>query len=76
VPDAAIPVRFEISGAGELAAVGSGNPNQPESFQQSKRTTFEGRCLAIVYPIGNSGKAILRVGAEGLTPIRATIGIR
>jgi hypothetical protein len=70
VSDAAIPVRFEISGAGERGAVGSGNPNLPESFQQPKRTIFEGRCPAIVRPIGKSGKVILRAEAEGLTSAR------
>ena len=73
VPDAAIPVRFEISGAGELAAVGSGNPKLPESFQQPKRTTFEGRCLAIVRPIGKTGKVFLRAVADGLTPANTKI---
>ena len=68
VPDAAIHVRFDIRGSGELAAVGSGNPKLPESFQQPERTTFEGRCLAIVRPIGRSGKVILRAEAEGLLP--------
>lgn len=27
--DAALPVRFSVSGAGELAALGSGSPNKP-----------------------------------------------
>lgn len=76
VPDAAIPVRFEISGAGELAAVGSGNPKLPESFQQPQRTTFEGHCLAIVRPIGKSGKVVLRAEADGLTAATTTIRIR
>ena len=73
VPDAAIPVRFEISGAGGLAAVGSGNPKLPESFQQPKRTTFEGRCLVIVRPIGKSGKVVLNAEADGLTPANTKI---
>ena len=73
VPNAAIPVRFKITGAGELAAVGSGNPKLPESFQQPKRTTFEGRCLAIVRPIGKNGKAVLVAEADGLTPASAKI---
>jgi len=76
VPNAAIPVRFEISGAGELAAVGSGNPKLPESFQQPKRTTFEGRCLAIVRPMGSGGKVVLRAEADGLTSAAATIRLR
>jgi len=76
VPNAAIPVRFEISGAGQLAAVGSGNPNLPESFQQPKRTTFEGRCLAILRPIGKTGRITLRATADGLTPATTTVRTR
>ncbi len=76
VPDAAIPVRFEISGTGRLAAVGSGNPYLPESFQQPKRTTFEGRCLAILQPDGEPGKITIRAGADGLTPATAIVKTR
>lgn len=76
VPNAAIPVHFEISGAGQLAAVGSGNPNLPESFQQPKRTTFEGRCLAIVRPLGQVGEINLIVKAEGLKSATTTIYVR
>src|SRR5690606_10496594 len=43
VPNAAVPVRFAVSGVGELAAQGSGTPNQPASFRAPERTTFEGR---------------------------------
>lgn len=76
VPNAAISVRFTITGAGELAAVGSGNPLLPESFQQPRRTTFEGRCLAIVRPVGRSGKAVLHAEADGLAPADAKIFVR
>jgi beta-galactosidase len=76
VPNAEIPVRFKISGAGRLAGVGSGNPRLPESFQQPKRTTFEGRCLAIVRPVGETGKIIIRAEADGLTPSTAEVKTR
>jgi beta-galactosidase len=76
VPNAAVPVRFSVSGDAELAAVGSGNPNEPASFQAPKRTTFEGCCLVIVRPAGKSGKTILHAEADGLVPATATIRIR
>ena len=76
VPNAAIPVRFEISGAGELTAVGSGNPQLPESFQQPKRTTFDGRCLAIVRPFNETGKIKLKATADGLLPDAIVIRTR
>jgi beta-galactosidase len=74
VPAAALPVRFSVSGAGELAAVGSGNPNLPESFRSPLRTTFHGRCLAILRPSGNAGVIRLRAEADTLKP--AAISIR
>ena len=75
VPNAAIPVRFEIVGAGELAAVGSANPRLPESFRQPKRTTFEGRGLAIVRPKGQPGQITLRAEADGLAPAKAILHV-
>ena len=68
VPDAAIPVRFEISGEGELAAVGSRNPGDAASFRAPVRSTFHGRCLAILRPKGKPGTITLRAKAEGLAP--------
>ena len=74
VPNAAVPVRFTVSGAGELAAVGSGNPRLPESFRAPARTTFQGRCLAILRPKGAAGAIQLRAESEGLKA--AAISIR
>jgi beta-galactosidase len=74
VPTAALPVRFAVSGAGELAAVGSANPRKPESFQALTRTTFQGRCLAILRPKGSAGVIQLRAEADGLNS--ATVSIR
>jgi beta-galactosidase len=74
VPTAALPVRFAVSGAGELAAVGSANPRKPESFQAPARTTFQGRCLAILRPKGGAGVIQLRAEADGLNS--ATVSIR
>jgi beta-galactosidase len=73
VPDASVPVTFSITGAAELAAVGSANPKDVASFRQLHPKTFHGRCLAIVRPKGVAGEAIVRVQAEGLPP--ATIAV-
>jgi len=76
VPTADLPVKFTISGAGELAAAGSANPSEPASFHQSTATTFQGRCLAIVRPKGSAGKIILKATADGLAPGRVVINTR
>jgi len=74
VPTAAIPVRFTISGAGELAATGSSAPNDDSSFHAPLRKTYQGRALAILRPMGDAGKITLKAEADGLKP--ATIVIR
>jgi beta-galactosidase len=76
VPDAEIPVQFSVSGVGELAAQGSGAPNKPASFHVPQRTTFEGRCLAILRPIGSPGKITLQAEAQGLQADRVSIWVR
>ena len=73
VPNVAIPVRFAVSGAGELSAVGSGNPREPASFRQPIRTTFQGRCLAILRPTGVPGAIRLRAETDGLKSAVANI---
>ncbi|MGW8316592.1 MAG: glycoside hydrolase family 2 TIM barrel-domain containing protein, partial [Bacteroidales bacterium] len=68
VPDADdIWINFGISGAGEIAGVGNGYHSDVTSFQQPKKKTWQGRCLAIVRPLGDqSGKVTLTADAEGL----------
>jgi len=66
VPDATVPVTFTISGAGELAAVGTANPKDVVSFRRERPRTFHGKCLAIVRPTGAAANVTLRAQAEGL----------
>jgi beta-galactosidase len=75
VPDASVPVAFSISGAGELAAVGSANPKDVQSFRQRRATTFLGKCLAIVRPTGSAGSVTLRAQADGLRPASVTLKV-
>jgi len=76
LPDAANLVRFSLSGPGELAAVGSGAPNIPESFRQPRHTAYHGRCLAILRPLGSTGKLILHAEADGLAAAEVTVRIK
>lgn len=66
VPNAAVPVRFSVSGPGEIAAVGSGNPSDATSFRSPVRTTFQGRCLVILRPTGEPRSIVLDASADGL----------
>jgi beta-galactosidase len=73
-PDAEKLVRFSIEGGGTLAAVGSSRPNSLESFRQPQRTTYDGRCLAILRSKRSPGAIKLTARAEGLG--ESTIEIR
>jgi len=75
VPDASVPVRFTVAGAGEFAAVGSANPKDVESFRNAQPRTFHGRCLAIVRPKGFAGPVTVRAQAEGLAAASVTISV-
>jgi beta-galactosidase len=65
VPDAGTTIEFSISDAGELAAVGNGDPSDMMSFHDGKCKVFRGRCLAIVGPKGEPGSIILVAKANG-----------
>jgi beta-galactosidase len=75
VPTAKIPVRFSVTGVGELAGQVSAVPNEPASFKTPLRETFQGRCLAILRPSGQTGKITLRAEADGLSPEEITIEV-
>jgi beta-galactosidase len=57
------PVRFGVSGAGEIAAVDNGNPATVESFHADLRKAFNGLALVIVRS---------RAGEEGRIEVTAT----
>jgi beta-galactosidase len=76
VPNATIPIRFTVSGAGELAATGSPAPNDPSSFHIPLRKTFQGRCLAILRPTGKPGKITIKAEADGVNPATLEVAIK
>lgn len=61
VPDEDQKVAIELEGHAEIAASGNASPNDMESFRSLKPSTFNGRALAIVRPLGRRGKARLTV---------------
>ena len=76
LPDATNMVHFKLTGSGELAAVGSGAPNVMESFRQPQHTAWHGRALAILRPLGPTGKLTLHAGADGLSASEVTVRVR
>ena len=73
LPDSVISVSFTISGAGELAAVGSANPKDIASFQQPHCRTFHGQCIVVVRPKGNEGTIEVRADSPGLDGATVTL---
>lgn len=66
VPDAEIPVEFEISGPCTLQAVAGENPRDMHSIQQTFVNTFRGRCQLIVRLSNEPGEINVSAKSEGL----------
>jgi beta-galactosidase len=80
IPDARERLGFAVSGVGELAAVGTGDPTDVSSFHQGSRVTYQGRVVAILRPaIGTpSGDITLTVtalDAKGIKPTTVTVHV-
>ena len=66
VPDAEVPVEFNIQGKCKLQAVGNGNPTDMKSFQQPRVKTFRGRCQLIVRSCEEGKSIIVSAKSDGL----------
>ena len=68
IPNATIPVTFNVSGLGEIAGSGNANPIDMESFNNKVCKTFRGKALAILRPLKDkkNGTITLRAEANGL----------
>lgn len=74
-------VSFTVSGAGELEAVGSGDPIDPSSFKGPDRKTYRGRATAIVRPgraneEPTAGEITVKATAKGLEEASVTITVQ
>ncbi|QDK78297.1 glycoside hydrolase family 2 protein [Spirosoma sp. KCTC 42546] len=76
VPDGAIPISFQLTGVGELVGVGTANPTDLSSFQAPQKTTFQGRCLAIVRPKGRVGVISIQATAPNLQAAVRVINVK
>ena len=75
VPNSVLQVTFDVHGAGELAAVGNGNPHNVDSFRQPRRHTWHGQALAILRPAKHPGALTLTARAAGLRPAAVTLSV-
>ena len=72
-PNAADEIRFSISGPGTIAAVGSGDGRDGDSYQSDRRKLFEGRAQLIVRTSRRSGRIRVVAAAAGLEDGAVTI---
>jgi len=77
VPDAAMRVSFKLAAgsAGEIVAVGNGNPQDLDSFEADSRMSWRGKALVILRPSGTMpGTITLHASAPGLP--QATVAVK
>ena len=61
-------ISLEVSGAGELIGLGSGNPNSDESYVGSQHKAHQGQLLAIVRSARQPGSITITARTDGLPP--------
>jgi hypothetical protein len=66
------PVTVEVTGPGVLQGLGSARPDTEESFTGGTHTTYDGRALAVVRPIG-PGDITVTVSAPECTTATVTV---
>jgi beta-galactosidase len=69
-------INVEVVGAGELIALGTGNPTSEEMYNGSLRKAYQGHVLAIVRSNGEPGEIKLTAMAEGLPEAMVKIQAR
>jgi beta-galactosidase len=75
IPDAAVPISFAATGAGEIAAVGNANPKDVGSFRQPRRDTFHGTCVVVLRPTAKPGAIEVRAESPGLESASVTLQV-
>ena len=59
-------VKFSISGAGSIAAVGNGDSATTAPFQSNQRKAFNGLCMLMVKSTEKDGNIIIKATSKGL----------
>ncbi len=66
-------VRVEVTGAGTLAALGSGDLTSLDSYAGSERALYGGRALAVVRATDQAGPVVVTVSAPGFEPVKVKL---
>ena len=74
VPTAMNPIRFEVTGPGEIVATDNGDPSNFEPFPTNKRSAFNGLALVIVRSAaGMPGSIVVTADSPGLKAAKIVI---
>lgn len=76
LPDAAVALRANVSGAGRLAGFGSANPITEEDYTDSETVSYRGRALLILRAGYESGTCSVEICANGFEPVKAEFRIQ
>lgn len=71
----AFEIRVDVTGAGQLIGLGTGDPISEEKYTGPFRSSYNGSLLAIVSSNGAPGEISIFAQAEGLQPAHARIKI-
>jgi beta-galactosidase len=66
IPDAENLIQFEIEGPGTIVGVGNANPISTESYIQSERKAWRGKCLVIIKSEKREGLIRLQANSKAL----------
>lgn len=66
-------IDFSVTGEGIVKAVGNGDPTSLESFVESKRKAFNGKCMVLIQSSQEEGEIFLNATSKGLSGEKITI---
>ncbi len=66
----------EVSGAGDILALGAANLYSEELYVGNKRMAYEGRLMIVVRSSGQPGEITLKVSAEGLAAAEVKLVVK
>jgi beta-galactosidase len=73
VPIASNEITFTVNGPGKIIGVGNGDPSCHESDRASKRSAFNGLCMAIVQGTKQAGAVTVAAASPGLESATAIV---
>lgn len=73
VPTAENLVRFHVTGAGEIAGVGNGNPSDHDPDHADYRHAFAGKCMVLIRTGLLPGRIAVSAASAGLRGVRAAV---